>query len=86
MTSSNFPFCHNLTICSVNLLGWIQCTASLHISSAGIAGRGRYNNDTEIHLDTGDPYLDESGILDFQDVKFSALVRTSLFRHKFVGR
>ena len=50
----------------MNLLGWIKCKASLHISSAGIAGRGRYNNDTETHLDIGDPYLDASGILDFQ--------------------
>jgi len=24
------------------------------------AGRGRYNNDTETHLDIGDPYLDVS--------------------------
>ena len=67
----------------MNLLGWIKCKASLHISSAGIAGRGRYNNDTRTHLDIGDPYLDASGILDFQH--FSTGAKT-LFPSKFAGR
>ena len=64
----HMPLCDNWTICSVSLLGWIKCKASLHISSAGMAGRGRYDHDTETHLDTGDPYLDISRNLDFQHV------------------
>ena len=64
----HMPLCDNWTICSVSLLGWIKCKASLHISSVGMAGRGRCNHDTETHLDTGDPYLDISRNLDFQHV------------------
>ena len=33
-------------------------------------GRGRYNNDTETHLDIGDSYLDVSRILDVQRLIF----------------
>ena len=51
-----------------HLLG--KCKASLHISSAGIAGRGECNND--IHLDIGDPKSGVSPILDFQHRKVAA--------------
>lgn len=58
----HMPLCDNLTIAKRYIL---------HISTAGMAGRGRYNHDTETRLDIGDPYLDISRNLDFQRVNFS---------------
>ena len=57
----------------MDLLGWIKCKALLHISSGGIAGRGRYNNDTQTHLDIGDPYFD-ANLLEGYCFRFTCLL------------